>query len=152
MTSTVPPYRVLICNAPTCSAKACAAGALPLGSVCAAPAVDDAVQPLLTLAQQLLSELALTSVATVHPQSCFGRCASGPNMLIREVLSAEAVLRGVLPRTALYVSLTSDIMREIFLSHLGAGEICSAYTEDHLRERLVALRIRAPHGKPGRKP
>ncbi|MEJ7601427.1 MAG: hypothetical protein WKG01_26220 [Kofleriaceae bacterium] len=70
-------------------------------------------------------------------QSCFGRCTQGPNVLVREILTAEppsitgtfATLPGPRGTTALYNRVDSFRAEHIVAAHVMNGQIVREYVE-----------------------
>ena len=71
-------------------------------------------------------------------QSCFGRCTQGPNVLVREVLTGEAVpalgsgfatLPGPRGATALYNRMDGPRVVQVVAEHVMAGRIVREYIE-----------------------
>ena len=71
-------------------------------------------------------------------QSCFGRCTQGPNVLVREILSAPpggltsggfATLPGPRGVTALYNRMESGRVEQVVVQHVKGGQIVREYVE-----------------------
>jgi (2Fe-2S) ferredoxin len=71
-------------------------------------------------------------------QSCFGRCTQGPNVLVREILTSEAVpalgtgfatLPGPRGITALYNRVDSQRVAHVVTEHVMRGRIVREYVE-----------------------
>lgn len=69
-------------------------------------------------------------------QSCFGRCTQGPNVLVRELLTAEptlgtgfATLPGPRGTTALYNRIDPDRCERIVTQHVRDGQIIREFIE-----------------------
>ena len=71
-------------------------------------------------------------------QSCFGRCTQGPNVLVREVLTGEAVpalgsgfatLPGPRGVTALYNRVDKQRAEHIVAEHVTRGRVVREYIE-----------------------
>jgi (2Fe-2S) ferredoxin len=70
-------------------------------------------------------------------QSCFGRCTQGPNVLVREILTAApptigsgfATAPGPRGSTALYNRVDSERAERIVVQHIGDGTIIREFIE-----------------------
>ena len=71
-------------------------------------------------------------------QSCFGRCTQGPNVLVREILSAPpggltsggfATLPGPRGATALYNRMEPGRVEQVVVQHVKGGQIVREYVE-----------------------
>ncbi len=71
-------------------------------------------------------------------QSCFGRCTQGPNVLVREILTAEpaatlgsgfATVPGPRGATALYNRVDSQRATHIVVEHVMGGQVIREYIE-----------------------
>jgi (2Fe-2S) ferredoxin len=71
-------------------------------------------------------------------QSCFGRCTQGPNVLVREILTGDAVpvlgsgfatLPGPRGTTALYNRVDRQRVVHVVAEHVMAGRIVREYVE-----------------------
>jgi (2Fe-2S) ferredoxin len=71
-------------------------------------------------------------------QSCFGRCTQGPNVLVREILTREAMptlgsgfatLPGPRGATALYNRMDRQRVAHVVASHVTGGQIVREYIE-----------------------
>jgi len=70
-------------------------------------------------------------------QSCFGRCTQGPNVLVREILTAApptlgsgfATAPGPRGTTALYNRVDPGRVERIVASHVCTGQIVREYVE-----------------------
>jgi (2Fe-2S) ferredoxin len=71
-------------------------------------------------------------------QSCFGRCTQGPNVLVREVLTSEAMpvlgsgfatLPGPRGTTALYNRVDTQRVVHVVAAHVIRGQIVREYVE-----------------------
>ncbi len=69
-------------------------------------------------------------------QSCFGRCTQGPNVLVREILTAEptlgsgfATLPGPRGTTALYNRIEPSRTERIVTQHVCEGQIIREFIE-----------------------
>ena len=71
-------------------------------------------------------------------QSCFGRCTQGPNVLVREILSAPpggltsggfATLPGPRGVTALYNRMEPGRVEQVVVQHVKGGQIVREYVE-----------------------
>jgi (2Fe-2S) ferredoxin len=69
-------------------------------------------------------------------QSCFGRCTQGPNVLVREILTAEptlgtgfATLPGPRGSTALYNRIDRARCEQIVALHIRDGQIIREFIE-----------------------
>ncbi len=69
-------------------------------------------------------------------QSCFGRCTQGPNVLVREIVTAEptlgsgfATLPGPRGLTALYNRVDADRAERIVVAHVVKGQIVREFVE-----------------------
>jgi len=75
--------------------------------------------------------------AEVVWQSCFGRCTQGPNVLVREILTAAppslgtgfATLPGPRGTTALYNRVDPTRIHRIVAEHVVGGQIVREYIE-----------------------
>ena len=74
--------------------------------------------------------------AEVAWQSCFGRCTQGPNVLVREILTAEptlgtgfATLPGARGTTALYNRVDPTRVDRIVAEHVVGGQIVREFIE-----------------------
>lgn len=71
-------------------------------------------------------------------QSCFGRCTQGPNVLVRELLTAEprptlgsgfATVPGARGATALYNRMDPQRVERVVAEHVKNGQIVREYIE-----------------------
>jgi (2Fe-2S) ferredoxin len=71
-------------------------------------------------------------------QSCFGRCTQGPNVLVREILTTEAMpalgsgfatLPGPRGATALYNRMDTHRVANVVAKHVMGGQIVREYVE-----------------------
>ncbi|MDQ3364089.1 MAG: hypothetical protein M3680_01480 [Myxococcota bacterium] len=69
-------------------------------------------------------------------QSCFGRCTQGPNVLVREIVTAEpalgsglATLPGPRGLTALYNRVDAERAERIVAAHVVKGQIVREFVE-----------------------
>jgi (2Fe-2S) ferredoxin len=71
-------------------------------------------------------------------QSCFGRCTQGPNVLVREILTTEAMpalgsgfatLPGPRGTTALYNRMDTQRVAHVITEHVMGGRIVREYVE-----------------------
>jgi len=71
-------------------------------------------------------------------QSCFGRCTQGPNVLVREILTGEAMpvpssgfatLPGPRGATALYNRVDTRRVAHVVAEHVGRGHVVREYIE-----------------------
>jgi (2Fe-2S) ferredoxin len=62
--------------------------------------------------------------------SCFGKCRSGPNVMVRETRPGESRFMLMMPQPgpggALYSGVTPNDAKRILDEHIGAGRIVSA--------------------------
>ena len=110
-------FRIVICRGPECGDRR--------GSAVLHDAFRDALEAHGCRAR---AELAW--------QSCFGRCTQGPNVLVREILTAEpalgsgfATLPGPRGTTALYNRLDTGRCERIVMQHVRDGQIVREFVE-----------------------
>ena len=110
-------FRIVICRGPECGDRR--------GSAVLHDAFRDALE---THGCRGRTELAW--------QSCFGRCTHGPNVLVRELLTAEptlgtgfATLPGPRGTTALYNRIDNDRCDRIVTQHVRDGQIIREFIE-----------------------
>jgi (2Fe-2S) ferredoxin len=89
-------------------------------------------------------------------QSCFGRCTQGPNVLVREILTAApptlgsgfATAPGPRGTTALYNRVDSARAEQIVSKHIVSGQIVREYIERPGIHPLEPLGSQAKDGEP----
>ena len=112
-------FKVVICRGPECGDRR---GSSELQ---AAFTRELAARELVGLAPDVILE----------SQSCFGRCTVGPNVLVREVTTAEpatrqlATMPGPRGATALYNRVTVQRVARIIDDHLVAGRVVREFIE-----------------------
>lgn len=111
-------YRIVICRGPECGDRR--------GSAI-----------LHDLFRSALEANDARAFAEVAWQSCFGRCTQGPNVLVREILTAApgalgsgfATLPGPRGVTALYNRMDASRVEAVVVQHVKAGQIVREYVE-----------------------
>lgn len=88
--------------------------------------------------QSLLDVHGASAHAELAWQSCFGRCTQGPNVLVREILTADpapalgsgfATVPGPRGATALYNRVDSQRAAHVVAEHVMGGQIVREYVE-----------------------
>lgn len=110
-------FRIVICRGPECGDRRGSAA-------------------LHELFRNALDAHAARERAEVVWQSCFGRCTQGPNVLVREILTAEpalgtgfATLPGPRGTTALYNRVDPTRIDRIVADHVVGGQIIREFVE-----------------------
>jgi (2Fe-2S) ferredoxin len=110
-------YRIIICRGPECGDRR---GSASLHEVF----------------RSALEARAARAETELVWQSCFGRCTQGPNVLVREILTAAptigsgfATAPGPRGSTALYNRVDSGRVDRIVSEHVGDGQIIREFIE-----------------------
>ena len=112
-------FKIVICRGPECGGRR---GSEMLHDVFASALDANGARPHTELAWQ----------------SCFGRCTQGPNVLVREILTAAptamlgsgfATLPGPRGATALYNRIDAQRAAHIVAEHVTGGQIVRDYVE-----------------------
>ena len=117
-------FRIVICRGPECGDRR--------GSAALHEVIRSALE-----AQGARNRTSPGNSAELVWQSCFGRCTQGPNVLVREIHTAEpsslgsgfATLPGPRGTTALYNRVDSFRAEHIVSAHVMNGQIVREYVE-----------------------